>query len=72
MLTTAYNNTIWLRNRIVHRLRPTGQQDRGASLVEYALLFSLIVLVCIAAVTLLGTSTSAKTTDSANQIIAAN
>lgn len=28
--------------------------DRGANLVEYALLVALVVLVCVAAVTLLG------------------
>ncbi|MCP3989173.1 MAG: hypothetical protein GY724_08870 [Actinomycetia bacterium] len=32
--------------------------ERGAGLVEYALLVSLIVLVCIAAVQLLGGTTS--------------
>src|SRR5438445_9615178 len=72
MLTNVYTNAIWLKNRVVNHLRHTGQSDRGAALVEYALLFSLIVVVCIAAVTLLGTSTSARTTNSANQIMAAN
>jgi pilus assembly protein Flp/PilA len=33
-----------------------GDDERGASLVEYALLVALIALVCVAAVTLLGTS----------------
>lgn len=32
--------------------------DRGANLVEYALLVALIAMVCIAAVTALGGSTS--------------
>jgi len=36
------------------------QSDRGASLVEYALLVALIAVVCIAAVTLLGRNASAK------------
>ena len=31
-------------------------EERGASLVEYALLIALIAIVCIAAVTLLGQS----------------
>lgn len=35
-------------------------QDRGASLVEYALLVALIAIVCIAAVTFLGTEVSSK------------
>ena len=32
--------------------------DRGASIVEYALLISLIVLICIASITVFGDSTS--------------
>ena len=34
--------------------------DRGASLVEYALLVALIAVVCIAAVTVLGKNASSK------------
>jgi pilus assembly protein Flp/PilA len=34
--------------------------DRGASLVEYALLVALIAVVCIAAVTTLGSNASDK------------
>ena len=34
--------------------------DRGASLVEYALLLALIAVVCIVAVTALGQTTSNK------------
>lgn len=34
--------------------------DRGASLVEYALLVALIAVVCIAAITLLGNNASKK------------
>ena len=37
-----------------------GDSERGASLVEYALLVALIAVVCIAAVTLLGKSDAAK------------
>lgn len=36
--------------------------ERGASLVEYALLVALIAVVCIAAVTALGGSASSKFT----------
>ena len=36
------------------------REERGASLVEYALLLALIAVVCIVAVSLLGTSTSHK------------
>ncbi|MEO0492285.1 MAG: Flp family type IVb pilin [Actinomycetota bacterium] len=34
------------------------QDDRGASLVEYALMVALIAIVCVAAVTALGATTS--------------
>ncbi len=37
-----------------------GQDERGASLVEYALLVALIAVVCIVAVTFLGKSASSK------------
>ena len=37
-----------------------GRDDRGAALVEYALLVALIAVVCIAAITILGNSTSNK------------
>lgn len=43
----------WMRARF-------GQTERGASLVEYALLVALIAVVCIAAVTLLGNNASDK------------
>jgi pilus assembly protein Flp/PilA len=36
------------------------ETDRGASLVEYALLVALIAVVCIAAVSLLGRNASSK------------
>jgi pilus assembly protein Flp/PilA len=37
-----------------------GRTERGASLVEYALLVALIAVVCIVAVTLLGSNSSKK------------
>jgi pilus assembly protein Flp/PilA len=42
--------------------------DRGASLVEYALLVALIAVVCIAAVTLLGQNASSKFSNVASAI----
>jgi pilus assembly protein Flp/PilA len=42
----------WIRSHV--------NQERGASLVEYALLVALIAVVCIAAVSLLGSSASTK------------
>ena len=40
-----------------------GDTERGASLVEYALLVALIAVVCIAAVTLLGGTAANKFND---------
>ena len=37
-----------------------GDDERGASLVEYALLVALIAVVCILAVTFLGRNASSK------------
>ena len=42
--------------------------DRGASLVEYALLVALIAVVCIAAVTTLGKNASSKFSSVGNSI----
>ena len=52
-MTTAYQFlSAWITSRI--------DDERGASLVEYALLVALIAIVCIAAVTALGSTTSEK------------
>ncbi len=47
MLTNLEFMTNWIRARF-------GEDDRGASLVEYALLVALIAVVCIAAIGILG------------------
>ena len=52
MLTTYEFLATYLRARF--------EDERGASLVEYALLVALIAVVCIAAVTLLGKNASNK------------
>jgi pilus assembly protein Flp/PilA len=52
MLTSYEFVSAWLQARC--------KTDRGASLVEYALLVALIAVVCIAAVTFLGTKASSK------------
>ena len=46
--------------RLIERVRATlrAGADRGASLVEYALLLALIAVVCVSAVSFLGESTS--------------
>lgn len=41
-------------------LKAQAKTERGASLVEYALLVALIAVVCITAVTMLGSSASDK------------
>lgn len=43
---------------LANRYRST--TDRGASLVEYALLVALIALVCVLAVTFLGTTANSE------------
>jgi len=44
--------------RILGRTRTLLVRDDAATMVEYAFMVALIALVCIAAVTLLGTQTS--------------
>lgn len=52
-MLTSYNFlSAWLQARC--------KTDRGASLVEYALLVALIAVVCITAVALIGRSASTK------------
>jgi pilus assembly protein Flp/PilA len=46
--------------------------DRGASLVEYALLLALIAVVCIGAVTFFGTANKDSLSQSGQSISAAN
>lgn len=48
-----------------------GRSERGAALVEYALLVALIAVVCIAAISLLGTSARDKFSKVGGQISAA-
>ena len=52
MKTTYDFISAWLSAKV--------ESDRGASLVEYALLVALIAVVCIAAVTTLGSNASDK------------
>jgi pilus assembly protein Flp/PilA len=48
--------TVW--QRFTTFLRTKVQSERGASLVEYALLVALIAVVCIVAITFLGHAAS--------------
>ena len=61
MLTQWNFFSAWLRARF-------GDTERGASLVEYALLVALIAVVCIAAVTLLGGNAKSKFNTVGNSI----
>ena len=57
MLTSA-------RSAVLRFLR----EEDGASLVEYALLIALIAVVCIGAVTLIGTNVNAKLNSAATSL----
>jgi pilus assembly protein Flp/PilA len=52
--------TYWQRFVAPYIKARFGRDERGASLVEYALLVALIAVVCIGAITILGTRTSDK------------
>lgn len=49
-------------------LKAQAKTERGASLVEYALLVALIAVVCIAAVSFIGTSASNKFSQVGNSL----
>ena len=51
MLTSYEFVSAWLQSRLA-------SDERGASLVEYALLLALIAVVCIVAITALGNTAS--------------
>jgi pilus assembly protein Flp/PilA len=48
---------IW---NFMRRLLDSRDEERGASLVEYALLVALIAVVCIVAISILGSNASSK------------
>jgi pilus assembly protein Flp/PilA len=48
------------------------KKEEGASMVEYGLLVALIAMVCIAAVTLLGTSLANKFNSAASAVDSAS
>lgn len=60
--TVARRLSAWLASR----------GDQGASVVEYAMLIGLIVMVCLAAMTAMGEATSASADNSAGSIATAN
>lgn len=63
MLTSYEYVSAWLQSR--------ASSDRGASLVEYALLVALIAVVCILAITFLGQEASSKFESVGNAISSA-
>jgi pilus assembly protein Flp/PilA len=60
MLTNHQFCRAWLSSRCT--------SDRGASLVEYALLVALIAVVCIIAITFLGQAASSELDSVANEL----
>lgn len=60
MITSYQFLSAWLTAHI--------KSERGASLVEYALLVALIAVVCIAAVTTLGRNASSKFSNTGSAI----
>ena len=52
--------TYWQRHCVPFLRARFGRSEQGAALVEYALLVALIAVVCIAAITFIGQSTSSK------------
>jgi pilus assembly protein Flp/PilA len=58
--------------RTLPRSEERGKRDRGASLVEYALLLALLVVVCITALTFFGSQLNTSYSTSGNSIVNAN
>ncbi len=56
----------WLRCSASPRARIAG--ERGANVLEYAMLLALIVVVCLIAVTYVGESTSERFSSTASQV----
>jgi Flp pilus assembly pilin Flp len=59
-------------NRHSHYRSEPNAPDRGATLVEYLLMLSLIVLVALAGVSALGTTLSDNVDDSASRVVTAS
>ncbi len=62
----SYNPKQWM-NKLVLRAR-TASSERGGNLVEYALLLSLIVFVCITAIGSVGSATTDNMDDLASTL----
>jgi pilus assembly protein Flp/PilA len=60
--------TLWSRFTAAIVRARLARTERGASLVEYALLVALIAVICIGAVTLLGQHANSTLTSAASSI----
>jgi pilus assembly protein Flp/PilA len=56
-----------MRN-VINRLKGFLREEDGPTAVEYAVMLSLIIVVCIAAISAIGTSASSTFTSVANQL----
>lgn len=59
---------LFSHSAVAHVCRKFWREDDGASLVEYVLLIALVAVVCVGAVTLLGSNTNAKLNSAANAL----
>ncbi|MFP5377840.1 MAG: Flp family type IVb pilin [Acidimicrobiia bacterium] len=50
------------------RAQRFARDERGASFVEYAMLLALVVVVCVAAVTMIGTTTGESLSSTASRL----
>jgi len=58
-------------SRFISQVKKFVKADQGATMVEYGLMVALIAVVCIAAVTTLGTNLSSKFNSAATSVGAA-
>ena len=59
------------RHHLTIATLPEADPDRGATLVEYVLLLSLIVLVCLASLTAFGDTVGGNIDSSASRVVTA-
>ena len=72
MFTTAMQHlAVWVRSQI-DRIDRNDRAPRGSSIVEYALLVTLIAVVCLLALNYLGETTSDSYSQFATSLAAAN
>ncbi len=57
-----------MENNDIRSVELEEQKEKGASMLEYAMLAALIAVVCIAAITTLGTNVSQTFSDVSDQL----